>query len=203
MNSKSENIQWSVSFFSRSEREKLIGQKGCVVWLTGLSGSGKSTVAKELERKLVEEKVMAYVLDGDNIRHGLSSDLGFSDEDRAENIRRIGAAAALFADAGIVAITAFISPFEKGRELARESVGENRFFDVFLDVPLSVCEKRDPKGLYKKVRNGEISNFTGIDSPYEKPTHPQLVLNTADLTVDESVEMILALLKEKTIINCG
>jgi adenylylsulfate kinase len=201
MDNKSENIQWSVSSFSRPEREKLIGQKGCVIWLTGLSGSGKSTIAKELERRLVEKKVMAYVLDGDNIRHGLSSDLGFSDADRAENIRRIGAAAELFADAGIMAITAFISPFEKGRELARQSVGEDRFFDIFLDAPLSVCEERDPKGLYKKVRSGEISNFTGIDSPYEKPVHPTLVLNTADLTVDESVEKILSILKENDIIG--
>ena len=198
---KSENIQWSASHLSRDEREELIGQKGAVVWLTGLSGSGKSTIAKELELKLVKSREVAYILDGDNIRHGLSSDLGFSDEERSENIRRIGAAAALFADAGVVAITAFISPFEKGREVAKNSVGDQRFFEIFLDVPLAVCEERDPKGLYKKVRNGEISNFTGIDSPYEKPTHPHLVLNTAELSVDESVEKILSMLRENKIIG--
>ena len=198
---KSENIQWSVSHLSRDEREALIGQKGCVVWLTGLSGSGKSTIAKALELKLVQAKEVAYILDGDNIRHGLSSDLGFSNEDRSENIRRIGAAAALFSDAGVVAITAFISPFEKGREFAKQSVGDDRFFEVFLDVPLAVCEERDPKGLYKKVRNGEISNFTGIDSPYEKPTHPLLVLNTAELSVEESVDSIMVMLRDNKIIG--
>lgn len=201
MENKSKNIVWTASHLSREERENLIGQKGCVVWLTGLSGSGKSTIAKELELKLAQLKEVAYILDGDNIRHGLCSDLGFSDEDRAENIRRIGACAALFADAGVVAITAFISPFEKGRELAKESVGDDRFFEIFLDVPLAVCEERDPKGLYKKARNGEIENFTGIDSPYEKPTHPQLVVDTSKLSVEESVEAILAMLKESKIIG--
>ena len=201
MENKSENIQWSASHLSRTERERFIGQKGCVVWLTGLSGSGKSTIARELELRLVKSGTDTYILDGDNIRHGLSSDLGFSDEERAENIRRIGAAAALFADAGTIAITAFISPFENGRELAKQSVGNDRFFEIFLDVPLAVCEERDPKGLYKKVRNGEISNFTGIDSPYEKPPHPHLVLNTAELSVDQSVESILSMLRENDIIG--
>ncbi len=198
---KSQNIMWSVSHLSRDERETLIGQKGCVVWLTGLSGSGKSTIAKELELKLVQAGEIAYTLDGDNIRHGLSSDLGFTDADRSENIRRIGAAAALFSDAGVVAITAFISPFENGREFAKQSVGDDRFFEVFLDVPLAVCEERDPKGLYKKVRNGEISNFTGIDSPYENPPHPLLVLNTAELNVEESVDLIMAMLRDNKIIG--
>ena len=198
---KSENIVWSASHLSREEREKLIGQKGCVVWLTGLSGSGKSTIARELEWKLVNEKRIAYVLDGDNIRHGLCADLGFSDEDRSENIRRIGAAAALFADAGIIAITAFISPFAHGRELARKSVGEARFFEVFLNVPLAVCEERDPKGLYKKARNGEIEEFTGIDSPYEEPSHPQLAIDTSQLSVTESVAAIISMLKQNKIIG--
>lgn len=198
---KSDNIVWSASYLSRSEREQLVGQKGCVVWLTGLSGSGKSTIAKELELKLVKGKSMAYVLDGDNIRHGLCSDLGFSDLDRSENIRRIGAASALFADAGVIAITAFISPFEKGRELAKESVGDDRFFEIFLNVPLAVCEERDPKGLYKKARNGEIENFTGIDSPYENPTHPQLAVDTSTLSVEESVDAILAMLRDNKIIG--
>lgn len=201
MENKSKNIVWTASYLGRDEREMLIGQKGCVIWLTGLSGSGKSTIAKALELKLVKAKEVAYILDGDNIRHGLCSDLGFSDEDRSENIRRIGAAAALFADAGVLAITAFISPFEKGRELAKDSVGDDRFFEIFLNVPLSVCEERDPKGLYKKARNGEIENFTGIDSPYEKPTHPQLLLDTSQLSVDESVEKIMALLRDNKIIG--
>lgn len=198
---KSENIVWSVSHLSRDDREKVIGQKGCVIWLTGLSGSGKSTIAKELELQLVNNGKLAYILDGDNIRHGLCADLGFSDEDRTENIRRIGAAAALFADAGIIAITAFISPFAEGRELAKKSVGNDRFFEVFLNVKLTVCEERDPKGLYKKARKGEIADFTGIDSPYEEPVKPQLALDTSELSVAESVAAIMSMLKENEIIG--
>lgn len=201
---KSTNILWSASHLSRDERENLIGQKGCVIWITGLSGSGKSTIAKELELKLVKNGVLSYVLDGDNVRHNLNADLGFSDEDRSENIRRIGAASALFADAGVIAISAFISPFEKGREIAKESVGRDRFFEIYLDVSVAVCEKRDPKGLYKKAKRGEIKNFTGIDSPYEKPTHPKLVLNTEILTIEESVDAIIELLhKNKISTNIG
>ncbi|MBN1863374.1 MAG: adenylyl-sulfate kinase [Victivallales bacterium] len=198
---KSENIVWSAGFLSKSEREQLTGHKGCVVWLTGLSGSGKSTIAKELELSLVKSGNMAYILDGDNIRHGLNSDLGFSDDGRDENIRRIGEVAALFADAGVIAITAFISPFAKGREQARRAAGNSRFFEVFLDVPLHVCEARDPKGLYGKARKGEISNFTGIDSVYEKPHAPELVLDTSALSVEDSVKMVILMLKRNNFIE--
>ena len=198
---KSENIVWSASYLSTVERESLIGLKGCVIWLTGLSGSGKSTLAKELELRLVKSGKVSYVLDGDNIRHGLNSDLGFSDEDREENIRRIGEVAALFADAGVIAITAFISPFAKGREHARQAAGNNPFFEVFLDTPLHICETRDPKGLYGKARKGEISNFTGIDSAYEKPSSPELVLDTSEMSIKGSVESIIRMLRQNKIME--
>ncbi len=191
------NIVWSKSLLDASERKALTGQTGCVVWLTGLSGSGKSTIAKMLERRLLEAGRMAYILDGDNIRHGLSADLGFSEDNRAENIRRIGEVAALFADAGVVAIAAFISPFEAGRRKAKAAVGEERFVEVFVDAPLDVCETRDPKGLYKKARKGEIGDFTGIDSPYEKPSNPDLVIDTSTATVKEAVERLWAVVDEK------
>ena len=177
-----------------SQRAKILGQKGCVVWLTGLSGSGKTTVARALEATLLGEGHLAYVLDGDKVRQGLNRDLGFSPEDRDENIRRIGEVAALFADAGVVAVTSFISPYREGRRRARRAAPGGRFLEVFLDVPLSVCEKRDPKGLYKKARRGEIEQFTGISAPYEKPENPDLVLPTDRLSVSECVERIHALL---------
>ena len=187
------NLTWSESVVSRDFREKKIGQRGCVIWLTGLSGSGKSTIARELERTLVSKGTLAYVLDGDNVRHGLCADLGFSSEDRDENIRRVGEVAALFADAGVITIAAFISPFRKARDKARAAAPENAFFEVYLDVSLEVCEKRDPKGLYKKVRDGEISEFTGISSPYEEPETCDLRINTSKMSVTESVNLILAL----------
>ena len=200
---KSKNIVWSESHVTKQERQNIFGHKGAVIWLTGLSGSGKSTIAKELEKKLLERNVNAYVLDGDNIRHGLNSDLGFSAADREENIRRVGAVSALFADAGVVAIAAFISPFKKGREQAKEVVGSDCFFEIFLDVPLEVCEERDPKGLYKKVRSGEIEKFTGIDSPYEKPENPSLVIDTGVTSLEESVNALLSLLEKNEIIPIG
>ena len=190
------NITWSDSYLSREKRESMIGQKGMVIWLTGLSGSGKSTIAKTLEISLMHNGKIAYVLDGDNLRHGLNMDLGFSDRDRIENIRRIGEIAALFADAGIIVITAFISPFEKGRKLAEKAAGSDRFFEVFLDTPLEVCERRDPKGLYKKARKGELSDFTGIDSIYERPLMPKLTIDTGSLSVEESVQMIINMLEK-------
>jgi len=181
---------------AESRRRRNLGQQGCVVWLTGLSGSGKTTLARALESVLLREGHPAYVLDGDKIRQGLNRDLGFSPEDRDENIRRIGEVAALFADAGVIAITSFISPYREGRRRARRAAPEGRFLEVFLDVPLSVCEERDPKGLYKKARRGEIEQFTGVSAPYEKPLHPELVLHTDRLSISECVEKIRTLLSE-------
>ena len=189
------NLTWSESGVSRDFRERKIGQRGCVIWLTGLSGSGKSTIARKLESSLVSKGTLAYVLDGDNIRHGLCADLGFSSEERDENIRRVGEVAALFADAGVVTIAAFISPFRKAREKARKAAPENAFFEVYLDVPLEVCENRDPKGLYKKVRDGEISEFTGISSPYEKPETCELRIDTSKVSISKAVNLILELIE--------
>lgn len=178
---------------TRQQREALVGQRGAVVWLTGLSGSGKSTLGYALERRLVELGRPAYVLDGDNVRHGLNSDLGFAPGDRDENIRRVGEVAALFADAGIIAIAGFISPYVEGRNRARERAGRS-FIEVYLDVPVSVCEARDPKGLYKKARAGEILNFTGVNAPYEQPETPEVRLDTDALDVGQCVDRIVAYL---------
>jgi adenylyl-sulfate kinase len=173
------------------ERAELLGQRGAVVWLTGLSASGKSTIAYALERRLVSAGHAAYVLDGDNVRHGLNADLGFSPEDRDENIRRVGETTALFAEAGVIVVAAFISPYRAGRDRARQAVGPERFLEVFLDAPLEVCERRDPKGLYKKARAGEIPNFTGIDAPYERPAAPEMMLDTDTLGVEDCVDRIV------------
>ncbi|MFC1485884.1 adenylyl-sulfate kinase [Candidatus Latescibacterota bacterium] len=162
-----------------TDREHLLGQQGCVVWLTGLSGSGKTTIARGLERKLLADGHLCYILDGDVIRRGLNGDLGFSPEDRAENIRRIGHVAALFADAGVIAVTAFISPYRADRRQARACVPPRRFIEVYLNTPLEVCEQRDRKGLYEKARAGEIPSFTGVSAPYEPPEEPELTLDTA------------------------
>ncbi len=186
----SKNIRRHEGTVTADDRLRLLGQSGCVVWLTGLSGSGKSTVARVLERKLVDAGRPAYVLDGDNVRHGLNADLGFAADDRAENIRRIGEVAALFAEAGVVAIVAFISPYRAGRAHARKAAGDGRFVEVFVDAPLTTCEQRDPKGLYAKARAGEIDDFTGISAPYEAPEDPQAVIDTSTMTVDECVAVI-------------
>jgi adenylyl-sulfate kinase len=198
---KSTNLTWHPGRVRAADREALLRQRGCVVWLTGLSGSGKSTIACVLEEKLVGAGYLAFVLDGDNIRHGLNRDLGFTAEDRAENIRRIGEVAGLFAHAGVVAITAFISPYREGRHVAREAAAPERFFEVYLHTPLAECEKRDPKGLYRKARAGEIVEFTGIDAPYEAPERAELTLETAELTPAECVERILAMLKNERILH--
>jgi adenylyl-sulfate kinase len=188
---KSENIFWNAGKVTAAQREDRNAHPGCVVWLTGLSGSGKSTVATELERHLFNLGRHAYVLDGDNVRHGLCSDLGFSPQDRRENIRRLGEVARLFADAGLICITAFISPYRSDRDLARGMAVKGRFLEVYLDAPLEVCERRDPKGLYAKARAGEIKEFTGVSAPYEPPLKPELRLRTDKLTVDACVARIV------------
>ena len=188
---KSDNIYWSTGRVTQDQRELRNGHKGYVLWLTGLSSSGKSTIATELERELFNLGRQVYVLDGDNIRHGLGSDLGFSPKDRTENIRRIGEVAKLFASAGVICITAFISPYREDRDLARRIVSEGRFIEVFVNAPLEICELRDPKGLYAKARAKEIKEFTGISAPYEPPLKPELELRTDKLTVGECVARIL------------
>jgi adenylylsulfate kinase len=177
-------------------RERLLEQKSFLIWFTGLSGSGKSTLGNMLEYELHNKGYLTYMLDGDNIRSGLNSNLGFSDEDREENIRRIGHVAKLFVDAGFITITAFISPFEKERQLAVDLVGKDKFVEVFIDCPLEVCIERDPKQLYKKALNNEIPEFTGISSPYEAPPNADIVLDTSVLSIDESINKILEHLEE-------
>ena len=192
---KSENIFWSRGKVTPQQREARHGHPGYIVWLTGLSSSGKSTIATELERELFNMGRSVYVLDGDNIRHGLGSDLGFSPKDRTENIRRVGEVAKLFADAGVICITAFISPYRADRDMVRKIMPSGRFIEVFVNAPLEVCEKRDPKGLYAKARAKEIKEFTGISAPYESPQHPEIELRTDQLTVPESVNRVLEYLQ--------
>ncbi len=205
-------VHWHEHAVTRAEREQLNGHRGCVVWFTGLSGCGKSTVANLVDHKLHSAGVHSFVLDGDNIRHGLNAGpallkdrhgeefaqrfgLGFSAQDREENIRRIGAVAKLFAEAGVVAITAFISPYRRDRDAVRASLEDGDFIEVFVDAPLEVCEERDPKGLYKKARAGEIKGFTGIDAPYEVPATAELVLDAGTKTADALADEVIALLK--------
>ncbi len=192
---KSENITWTRGKITAEERARQNQHSGCVVWLTGLSAAGKSTIATELERELFAQNKHAYVLDGDNMRHGLCSDLGFSPEDRKENIRRIGEVAKLFAEAGFVCITAFISPYRSDRDMARKIVPEGKFVEVYLNVSVEVCEQRDPKGLYAKARAGQIKEFTGISAPYEPPLKPELELRTDKTSLAECVAAILERLK--------
>lgn len=175
----------------RSEREAMLRQKGCVVWFTGLSGSGKSTLAIALERALLEKGYLCQLLDGDNIRSGINNNLGFSEEDRKENIRRIAEVAKLFVQCGVITLTAFISPTNEIRALATKIIGRENFVEVFVDTPLDICELRDVKGLYKKARAGEIKEFTGISSPFEAPVDPDLTLDTSRLSVEESVELLM------------
>ena len=193
---KSTNITWHQSEIDQAAREELLQQKGCVIWFTGLSGSGKSTVANQVAAHLHQSGRITYVLDGDNIRHGLNKNLGFSPEDRQENIRRIGEVAKLFADAGLITTTAFISPYRQDRDAVRDIMSPDRFIEVFVDCPLEVCENRDPKGLYKKARAGELKGFTGIDAPYEAPQSPELVVNTNELDVAGCTEQVIAYLME-------
>lgn len=192
----SPNVVREAALVADEDRARTMDQRGCTVWLTGLSGSGKSTIAKTIEKILLDDGHAAYVLDGDNIRHGLNGDLGFSPADRKENIRRIGHVAALFADAGVIAITAFISPYRADRDLARELHNDN-FIEVYVDCPIEKCEERDVKGLYKKARAGEITDFTGVSTPYEAPENPELRLSTAEASVEKSAQAVLDFLKEK------
>ena len=198
---KGENLTWHVGEVDKAARTAAHGHRGAVLWFTGLSGSGKSTIGHRVERMLIERGAFAYVLDGDNIRHGLNSDLGFAPEDRVENIRRIGEVARLFADAGALVVSAFISPYRKDRDRIRGLMGEGEFVEVFVDTPLEVCEARDPKGLYKKARAGEISNFTGLDAPYEAPESPEVHLRTADISIDEAATQVIRYLEQQNILG--
>jgi adenylylsulfate kinase len=194
---KSTNITWHSGYVSREDRRRLLGQKGVTVWLTGLSGSGKSTIATWADRLLSERGRLAYVLDGDNVRHGLNKNLGFSHEDRTENIRRIGEVAKLFTDAGVITLTSFISPYRADRDAVRATMAPGEFVEVLVDASIETCEARDVKGLYKKARAGEIPEFTGVSAPYEAPISPELVLDTNRQTVEESVGRLIEYLEEK------
>ena len=187
---KSENVVWHLTSINRDDRSKLHGHRSMILWFTGLSGAGKSTLANALEARLHDHGCSSIVLDGDNVRHGLCGDLGFSDEDRIENIRRIGEMSKLFVDAGVIALTAFISPFRSDRRRVRELVGENDFIEIYCKCSLDTCEERDVKGMYKKARRGEISDFTGISSPYEEPEQAEIVIDTDKHTVEECVNQI-------------
>lgn len=193
---KSKNIHWHAGEITRADRERAHGHRGAILWFTGLSGSGKSTLARALEEALFERGCRAYVLDGDNIRHGLNRDLGFSPEDRTENIRRIGEVAKLFTDSGALVLTAFISPYREDRDAVRDIMGEGDFVEVFVECELDVCEERDPKGLYKKARAGEIPGFTGISAPYEAPTAPELTVRTDRHSIEECVAQLIEHLEE-------
>tara|TARA_B100002003_G_scaffold210813_1_gene206873 strand:+ start:19828 stop:20433 length:606 start_codon:yes stop_codon:yes gene_type:complete len=195
-----DNIVWHDHKITRAERSVNKNQKPCLLWFTGLSGSGKSTIANALDVALHKRGYHTFLLDGDNVRHGLCSDLGFSDDDREENIRRVGEVCKLFADAGLIVMSAFISPFTSDRRMVRKLFPAGEFIEVFMDTPLETCEERDPKGLYRKARSGEIKHFTGIDSPYEIPSHPELRLDTSTMSVETCVDILIAYLLERELI---
>lgn len=201
MKQKATNITWHEGDVTKEDREKLLGQKGVVIWFTGLSGSGKSTLAVEVEKKLFTQGRACYRLDGDNVRHGINKDLGFSDEDRTENIRRIGEVAKLFADAGIIVMTSFISPFRADRDIVRALLPEGEFIEAYVQCSLEECERRDPKGLYKKARAGEIPDFTGIDSAYEEPMDPEIVVATDKMGIEEATDFLLKELGRLGVLN--
>jgi adenylylsulfate kinase len=201
MTKKSSNTVWHHATVSRADREKLHQHKSAILWFTGLSGSGKSTLAHAVEDHLHKIGISTFVLDGDNVRHGLCSDLSFNDHDRIENIRRIGELAKLIIEAGVITLTAFISPFKSDRNSARNLVPHGDFLEIYCQCPIETCEQRDVKGLYKKARAGEIPFFTGIDSPYEAPENPELVVNTKDQSLQESVAMVIDLLVQRGIIK--
>lgn len=191
----SENVTRHKALIERNDREKLHGHKGAVIWFTGLSASGKSTLSHLVEKELHDMGCSTYVFDGDNVRHGLCGDLGFSEKDREENIRRIGEMVKLFVDAGIIALTAFISPFRKDRARVRDMVGEDRFIEVFVDCPLDVCIQRDPKGIYHKAIKGEIKDFTGISSPYEPPDNPKMVIHSEKEEFESAIQRIIEMIR--------
>ena len=195
------NIIWHLHNVTKDERAKQKQQRPCILWFTGLSGSGKSTIAGAVEQKLFELGHHTYLLDGDNVRHGLNKDLAFTDNDRIENIRRIGELSKLMIDAGLLVMTAFISPFREDRRMVRSLVQNHEFIEIYMDTPIDECERRDPKGLYKKARKGEIKNFTGVDSDYEIPEVPEVVINTVDLSIEECADKIIKYLKDNRIIN--
>ena len=197
---KQNNLTWFNGYVSREAREKLHGHKGAAVWFTGFSASGKSTIAHHLEKMLHNMKCSTYVFDGDNVRHGLCQDLGFTPEDRSENIRRIGEMVKLFVDAGIIAITAFISPYRKDRDRIKKIVGEDRFFEIYVDCPLEVCAGRDKKGIYSKAKAGLIKEFTGVSAPYEPPDEPCVVIASDQLTPIQAAQKVLEVLQQKNIL---
>jgi len=198
---KSSNVVWHHATVTRERREALNGHRSVMLWFTGLSGAGKSSLAHAVEEQLYQKGCRTFVFDGDNVRHGLCSDLGFSAEDRVENIRRVGEMGKLFLEAGTIALTAFISPFRSDREKVRSLVPHGEFLEIYCHCPLEICEERDVKGLYKRARAGEIKNFTGISSPYEEPENPELVVDTGRLTLEESAEKVIGLLQERGIIE--
>ncbi len=198
---ESKNITWHASEVTKDERLQRNQHKSAVIWFTGLSGSGKSTISVELEKALFNHQIHTYRLDGDNVRHGLNRNLGFSPEDRKENIRRIGQVSKLMVDAGLITVTAFISPYKSDREAVRQLLDTDDFIEVYTQCSLSECENRDPKGLYKKVRNGEIAEFTGVNAPYEAPTQPEIVLDTETLSVEASVSKIMDYLQQHQYID--
>lgn len=194
------NIIWHDYAVTKTDRHQLYGHKSCVLWFTGLSGAGKSTLANVVDSRLFQQGIKSYVLDGDNVRHGLNRDLTFREEDRKENIRRVGEVSKLLVDSGHIVSSAFISPFRQDRELVRSMFEEGEFIEIFLNCPIQVCESRDPKGLYKKARKGVISDFTGIASPYESPNQPEILIETNRYTIEELVNKILYYLKERKIL---
>ena len=194
------NIEWHIHHVTKDDRSKQKQQRPCILWFTGLSGSGKSTIASAVEQKLFESGHHTYLLDGDNVRHDLNKDLGFSDDDRIENIRRIGELSKLMTDAGLLVMTAFISPFKTDRNLVRELVQAHEFIEIYMDTSLEECERRDPKGLYKKARKGEIKNFTGVDSDYEIPESAEVIIDSVALNIEECAEQVIQYLKNNKII---
>lgn len=201
MSDQSSNIVWHEMNITKAERQKLNQHKSCVLWFTGFSGAGKSTLANAVEKELFLRGIRSYVLDGDNVRHGLNKNLGFGAEDRKENIRRIGEVAKLFVDAGIFAITAFISPFREDREMSRSMVDKDEFIEIYVQCSLDECERRDPKGLYKKAREGLIRDFTGISSPYEPPLNPELVIESDKMDLEQSVKIVMDYLDSRGLLE--